>query len=154
MFCYGPLWVFCLEVIEVTQMVKNLPTMQKTGIWSLVQEDLLEKGMATHSSILACQTPWTAEPGELQSRVSQRVGHNWVTNSLLSCKYKSANHKTQLYLWRAALALTGENYRRAVFRWLPKKHSLVIRQLWLFSKRTNLPVSTYHCAGSRRKGMI
>ena len=134
--------------------VKRLPAMQKTWVQFLSKEDPLEKEMTSYFGILAWRIPWTAEPGELQSRVSQRVGHNWVTNSFLSCKYKSANHKTQLYLWRADLALTGENYRRAVFRLLPKKHSLVIRRLWLFSKRTNLPVSTYHCAGSRRKGMI
>ena len=48
-------------------MVKNLPAMQETWVRSLVQEDLLEKGMATHSSILAWRIPWTEEPGGLQS---------------------------------------------------------------------------------------
>ena len=60
----------------MTQMVKNLPTMQETQIQSLHQEDPLEKGLATHSSILAWRIPWTEEPGELQSMESQRVGHN------------------------------------------------------------------------------
>ena len=54
-------------------VVKNLPAMQKTGVWSLGQEDPLEKRMATHSSILAWEIPWTEEPGELQSMESQRV---------------------------------------------------------------------------------
>ena len=49
-------------------MVKNLPAMQETQIQSLGQEDLLEKGIATHSSILARRIPWTEEPGRLQSR--------------------------------------------------------------------------------------
>ena len=48
-------------------MVKYLPAMQETWVRSLVQEDLLEKGMATHSSILAWRIPWTEEPGGLQS---------------------------------------------------------------------------------------
>ena len=55
----------------VAQMVKNLPTMQDTRVWSLGQEDPLEKGMATHSSILAWRIPWTEEPSGLQSMESQ-----------------------------------------------------------------------------------
>ena len=54
-------------------MVKNLPAMQETQLQSLGWEDPLEKGMATHSSILAWRTPWTEEPGELQSIGLQRV---------------------------------------------------------------------------------
>ena len=57
-------------------MVKNLSTMRKTWVQSLGWEDLLEKGMATHSSILAWRIPWIEEPGELQSMESQRVGHD------------------------------------------------------------------------------
>ena len=57
-------------------MVKNLPTMQKTQVQSLSGKDPLEKGMATHSSILAWRIPWTEESDELQSMALQRVGHN------------------------------------------------------------------------------
>ena len=57
-------------------MVKNLPAMQETHFQSLGQEDPLEKGMATHSSILAWRIPRTEEPGKLQSMGSQRVGHD------------------------------------------------------------------------------
>ena len=60
----------------VAQMVKNLPTIQETRVRSLGWEDPLEKGKATHSSILAWRIPWTEEPGGLQSVGSQRVGHN------------------------------------------------------------------------------
>ena len=60
----------------VAQMVKNLPAMQKTQVRSLGQEDPLEKGMAIHSSILAWRSPWTEEPGELQSMGSHRAGHD------------------------------------------------------------------------------
>ena len=60
----------------VAQMVKDLPAMQETRILSLGREDPLEKGMATHSSILAWKIPWKEEPGRLQSMGSQRVRHN------------------------------------------------------------------------------
>ena len=56
----------------VAQMVKNLPAMRKTWVRSLSQEDLLEKGMSTHSSTLAWRIPWTEEPGRLYSS----WGHN------------------------------------------------------------------------------
>ena len=56
----------------MAQMVKNLPPLQKTQIQSLGQEDLLEKGVATHSSILAWRIPWTEELGGLESMGSQK----------------------------------------------------------------------------------
>ena len=68
----------------VAQTVKCLPTMWETWVQSLGQEDLLEKEMATHSSILAWKIPWTEEPGGLQSMGSQRVGHDWETSLSLS----------------------------------------------------------------------
>ena len=67
--------------VLVTQTVKTLPAMRETWVWSLGQEDPLEKGMATHSSILAWEIPWTEGPGGLQSMGSQRVGDDWATNS-------------------------------------------------------------------------
>ena len=60
-------------------MEKNLPVtqeVQETELRSLGWEDPLEKGMASHSSILAWRSPWTEEPGGLQSMGSQRVRHN------------------------------------------------------------------------------
>ena len=65
----------------VAQTVKNLPAMLETRVWSLGGEDPLEKGMATHSSILAYRIPWTEEPGGIQPRESQRVRHNWEANT-------------------------------------------------------------------------
>ena len=65
----------------VAHMVKNLPAIRETRVQSLDQEDPLEKGMATHSSILAWRIPWTEEPGGLQPVRSQRVGHDWVTHT-------------------------------------------------------------------------
>ena len=60
-------------------MVKNQLAMQETWVW----EDPLEKEIATHSSILAWRIPWTEAPGGLQFMRSQRVGHDWMTNSSL-----------------------------------------------------------------------
>ena len=60
----------------MTKTVKNLPVMQETQVRYLDQEDPLEKGMATHSSILAWRISWREEPGVLQSTGSQRVGHD------------------------------------------------------------------------------
>ena len=60
----------------VAQMVMNLPSMQETWIPPLGQENPLEKGIATHSIILAWKIPWTEEPGVLQSMGSHRVGHD------------------------------------------------------------------------------
>ena len=60
----------------VAQLVKNPPAMPETWVRSLGQEDPLEKGMATHSSILAWRIPWTRKPGGLQAMGSQRVRYN------------------------------------------------------------------------------
>ena len=65
-----------IQASMVTQMVKNLPAMQETWVRSLNQEDILERGMATHSSILAGKIPYTEKPGRLQFRGSQRVKHD------------------------------------------------------------------------------
>ena len=63
------------------QMAKSLPAMQETQVWPLGWEDPLEEGMATHSSILAWRIPRTEEPGRLQSVGSQRVRHDWTSNT-------------------------------------------------------------------------
>ena len=71
---------FTWNWIPVAQMVKNLPAMQETQVWSLGQKDPLVKGMAIHSSILDWRMPWIEEPSRPQPMGLQRVGHNWVTN--------------------------------------------------------------------------
>ena len=62
-------------------MVKNLFQCRRPGVSSLGQEDPLEEGMATHSSILARKIPWTEEPGGLQFMGLKRDGHNWATDT-------------------------------------------------------------------------
>ena len=87
----------------VAQMLKNLPTMQEAPVRSLRQEDPLEKGMATHSSILAWRIPRTEEPRGLQSMGSQRVGHNWATNTLVYVGVKGS-HFSLTFLFASATA--------------------------------------------------
>ena len=88
---------FCISLVIlqdslVAQTVKNLPEMQVTWVQFLGWEDPLEKGMATHSSILALRIPWTEKPGGLQSMGSQRVRHDCtaITTTQFFCK---------IYLW-------------------------------------------------------
>ena len=69
-------FVLFLGASLVDQMVKNLPAMWEIWVRSLGWDHPLEKGMATHSSILAYRIPWTEEPGGLQSMGSQRVRHD------------------------------------------------------------------------------
>ena len=68
--------VYLTRASLIAQSVKNLPAVQETWFQPLSWEDPLEKEMATHSSILTWEMPWTEEPGGLQSMGSQRVGHD------------------------------------------------------------------------------
>ena len=85
---------FCLSVVVwlemsyiacwaslAAQTVKKLPAMQAIQVWSLGWKDSLEKGMATHSTIVTWRIPRTEEPGGLQPMGTQRVAHSWVTST-------------------------------------------------------------------------
>ena len=78
-------------------MVKNLPGLWETWVRSLGQEDPLEKGMATHSSILAWKIPWTQEPGGLQFKGSQESD---TTESDLAC-----THMVPSFSWLISILL-------------------------------------------------
>ena len=73
--CILSIYQYAIDSL-VAQTVKNLPSVQETQVQSLPQEDPLEKGIATDSSILIWRIPWTEKPGGLQSTGSQRVGHD------------------------------------------------------------------------------
>ena len=81
------IYIVCVTVFGlgfaflVAQTVTYLPAMQETWVWSLNQEDPLEKEMATRSSILAWTIPWTEDPDGLQFMGLQRVRHDWETNT-------------------------------------------------------------------------
>ena len=102
----------------VVQWVKNPPAMQETQetrrFDSRVKEDPLEKGMATYSSILAWKIPWTEEPGGLQSKGSQRIGHNWATKHTHIHYY----HICYNDLWSAIFNITiAERLQLIRLRW-------------------------------------
>ena len=77
-------------------MVKNLPAVQESWVWSLGQEDPLEKKMATHSSILSWRIPWTEEPGRLPSIGSQRVRYSGATHFHFPRSYTRYRRKAGL----------------------------------------------------------
>ena len=115
---------FYLRASLVAQMVKRLPAVWETWVWSLGWEDHLEKEMATHSSTLAWKIPWMEEPGRLQSTGLQRVGHDWVTSlsflfllpltihlpQTLSIHHKSENSVLSQNSPRSFIAYSRENY--------------------------------------------
>ena len=85
-------------------MVKSLPEIGEARVWSLGQEDPLKKEMATHSSSLAWKIPWTEEPGGLQSMESQRVGHDWETNTFSRSKGNANDNKNKMPFSRIGVA--------------------------------------------------
>ena len=115
-------------------MVKNLPAMQKTCVWSLGREDPLEKGMATHSSILTWRIPWTEEPGKLQSMGLQKVSQEQWLSSVQSLSH------VQLFAtpWTAAhqASLSFINCRSplnpmSIKSMMPSNHLILCRPLLL-----------------------
>ena len=77
------LLLLVIAAFLVVQTVKSLAAMPETRVQSLGREDPLEKGIANQSSILAWRIPSTEKPGGLQSTGSQRVRHNWSTDTLV-----------------------------------------------------------------------
>ena len=109
----------------MAQMVKNLPAMQVTWVWSLGQEDPLEKGMATHSNILPWRIWKTDEPGRLWSVKSQRVRHDWATNTFTFRFFVHPEEKIQM------LRKDSKWHSGVVPFWLPHcKCQLSLPQCW------------------------
>ena len=112
---------------------------------SLGWEDILEKGMATHSRILAWRIPWTEEPGRLQSMGSQRVGHDWVTNTFSLWKKERQPRFYLLWLdasqyewgWSAGLSHTVWSCRKVQLWQNPSFMELLA--LGIFWKKLMLP---------------
>ena len=113
----------------VAQMGKNLSTMQETQVRSLGREDALGKETATHSSLLAWRIPWTEQPGGLQSRGSQRAGHDWVTNTHISYLAASRNQQSPVLMEQtldtfksfprsSRFSSTSQKWRKGFSSWL------------------------------------
>ena len=103
-------WWGPLVLLFVAQTENNLPEMQEICVWPLDREDLLEKGMTTHSSNLAYRIPWTEGPGGLQSMQSQRVWHDWATKhstqkANMKIKYIKENKSNDFKFWMAPFGL-------------------------------------------------
>ena len=111
--------VYRVQAWLVAQTVKSLPAMRETQVQSLGQEDPLETEMATHSSVLARKIPWMELPGGLPSMGSWRVGHNWVTCTLLGSNWKSMISKVRpnTHVLSTHVASVG------LLRWLSGKES-------------------------------
>ena len=94
-------WIsLSLWASQVAQWLRTHLPMKETqemGVQSLGQEDALEEGMATHSSILACRIPWTEEPGRLQSIGSQNVRHDGTTAHSIASKGLFTYQQTLMY---------------------------------------------------------
>ena len=93
----------------VAQTVKCPPAIWEMGVWSLGQEDHLEKEMATHSSTLAWKIPWMEEAGKLPSTGSQRVRHNWVTSlywTIIAWWTLCGQSNTRKFWWTVVSILT------------------------------------------------
>ena len=100
-----PFYIYTIEYYSaikgfpVAQMENNLPAMRKTRVLSLGWEDPLEKEMATHSNILARRILWTEKPGGLQSTGSQRVRHDWATDTHTAVKKKKKRRNACATTW-------------------------------------------------------
>ena len=135
--------VFIIEICglkETLDAVKNPPAMQETRIQSLDQEDPLEKGMATHSSILAWRIPRTEEPGGLQFIGSQRLGYDWVTYTCIHTRTHTHTHTHTHIRIILNLSIHMEH-----FRWYERKRFHFFLQ-WYTLPRMLLPACLLLCS--------
>ena len=152
-------FIFCAVRCTPTSFhffITNLPAMKDTRVWYLGWEDPLEKGLETHSSILAWRIPQTEEPSRLRSMGSQRVGHNWTTNTdapTVRDIYKLRKNQTPV----ALLGLTTEH---GSLSWNSVQNQLFLRHLfrplslylcgflycmWLNFNKLNTDIRQFHC---------
>ena len=118
------------SITLVAQLVKNPSAMWETWVQSLGWEDSLEKGRATHSSILAWRIPWTEEPGRLQSLESQRAGHNWVTFTFIQ------HHNIGFHGWPSWAWSFVHSFRLCLPWVLALLETVFVRYLWsIFCKQ-------------------
>ena len=110
--------------------------MQETWVWSLGQEDPLEKGMATHSSILAWRIPWTEEPGRLQSMGSQTVGHGWVADTHNGRK-KRKREREKCFIKSLSQSIRSTIAKAPLVRWLLNRRNLFL--IILEAEKSRIP---------------
>ena len=139
MFVINIYWLISIRASHVAQWYTE---MQETWVQSLGWEDSLEKGMATHASILAWEILWTEKPGGLRSMGSQTVRHNWAhthththTHTLqnidvetVDCRARLSGFKSQLCCSQAGLPWTG--YLSSLCLSFPSMNHLPHTLLW------------------------
>ena len=128
--------------------------MGETWVWSLGQEDPLEKGMATHSSILAWRITWTEKTGRLHSVGSQRVRHDWAANT------HTHTHKTEtgsqiqqrdLWLSRGRRGAEGVDWDFEVSRWKLLQIECISNQILMYSTGHYIQYPGIHYNGKEYK---
>ena len=140
-----------LDRLTGAQTAKNLSAMQETRVWSLDHEDPLEKGRATHTSILAWRISRTEEPGGLQSMGLQRVRHDWVTKH----RHRHTHTHTHTGWTMAVMVEVATRMRPVLVMLLPWRHgknffffffllsmgrSILMRNIWKVSQLFLYPV--------------
>ena len=115
----------------IVWIVKNLPAMQETWVWSLGQVYPLKEGMATQSSLLAWRIPWTEKPGRLQSMGPQRVRHDWGTNTWIQLL---GNLIFNSIVMSTRFKLQDFNLTIAIFGY----YFYVTSNIWIFPNTINL----------------
>ena len=130
-----PIYLYNLSIwgFPGSSELKNLPRMQKTQVQSLGQEDPMEKGTATHSSILAWRIPWTEETGRLQSVGSQRVGHDWSDWAHMRAFYLNTHTHTYVCIIQGLAVKEGGN----------RMQGIEARCLWLYTIFIDLILETF-----------
>ena len=125
--------------------------MQETWVPSLGREDSLEKGMATHFSILAWRIPWAEEPGRLQSIGPQRVRHDWAANTFtfqtwpwwppgaMLRPFNNTESPSCLREWVGLLSVTGHSAVQPGSRSMKRSTAGEVSSLWLRSWSTYFP---------------
>ena len=126
----GKLHVYAGADFPIAQMIKNLPAMQESRVWSPGWEDTVEKRMATHSSIPAWRIPWTEEPGVLQSTGSQTVGHDWATDTHMLGTRRSQALSPLCLIPEAPFPLLLDHQPPSSLSLLPHPPSLWAKGLW------------------------
>ena len=139
-----------IRISLVAQTVQNLPAIQETCVRSLGGEGPLEKGMATHSSVLAWRIPWTEKSGGLQFVRSQRVRHDWATNththththnSILDLARDNTN---TLALFKFSVFLFNFQENKSGYHWIYVWTSVHLKPYILVSRILRFMITDYH----------
>ena len=126
-------------------MVKNLSAMHDAQVLSLGQEDFLEKKMATHSSMLVWEIPWTKESGGLQFMGSQRVEHNWAANTFIPIHFSSLIPRMSVFSL-AIFCLTTSHlpwFMDLIFQ-VPMQYCSLQHWTWLSPLETSTSEHLFH----------